>query len=116
MARARAQVMSAPTCSSAEPLCAAAAISAALHLAMKERHEWNFRQGGTSASAGPACLRISSHLAAYSSAAAAASSARVLPDLAARFAGAQSSNRTPAQPSTATLPNTVCCRVLQLTE
>ena len=112
MARKRAQVMSAPTCSSAEPLCAAAAISAALHLAMKERHEWILRHGSTSASAGPACLRISSHLAAYSCAAAAASSARVLPDPALRFAGAQSSNKTPAHPSTATLPYTVYRRIL----
>ena len=91
--------MSEPTCLCAEPLCAAAAASAALHLAMKQRHEWNLRQGGTSASAGPACLRISSHLAAYSCAAAAASSARALPDQAARFAGAQSSKRTPAHPA-----------------
>ena len=114
--RARAHVMSACTCSCAEPCCAAAAVSAALHLAMKQRHEWSLRHGGTSASAGPGCLRTSSHLAAYSCAAAAASSARALPDLAARFAGAQSSNSTPARASTAILPYTVCCRLIQLME
>ena len=86
------------TCSCLAPFCASAAHRAPIQRPRKQRQECSARPGPRGASsAEPAWLSTSSNFALYSAAAAAASSARPSLAFAARFAGAHSSNTTPAQ-------------------